>query len=63
MRTLDAQKAQSFSPGARAARDIKLLLRLAVMLTSYFTKGALIRREYRKRERRGEIYYLEDEPR
>ena len=63
MRTLDAQNARSFSLGARAVRDLKLLLRLAAMLTAYFTKGALIRHEYRKRERRGEIYYLDDEAR
>ena len=59
MRTLDEQNTQSFSLRARAARNAKLLLRLARMVKSYFTTGATIRRDYREKARRGEIYYVD----
>ena len=59
MRTLDEQNTRSFSLRARAARNGKLLLRLARMVKAYFTTGAAIRRDYREKERRGEIYYLD----
>jgi hypothetical protein len=29
------------------------------MVKSYFTTGAAIRRRYREKERRGEIYYVD----
>ncbi len=59
MRTLDEQNTRSFSLWARTQRNAKLLLRLAKMMKAYFTTGASIRRRYRERERRGEIYYLD----
>ena len=59
MRTLDEQNTQSFSLGARAVRNLKLLLRIASMAIGYFTTGAGIRRRYREKERRGEIYYVD----
>lgn len=59
MRTLDEQNTQSFSLTARAKRNAKLLLRLVRMVKAYFTTGASIRRNYRDRERRGEIYFVD----
>lgn len=59
VRTLDEQNTQSFSPLARTGRNLKLLLRLARMVKAYFTTGATIRRRYRDKERRGEIYYVD----
>ena len=59
MRTLDEQNTRSFSLRERAVRNLKLLLRIASMATSYFTTGATIRRRYREKERRGEIYYVD----
>lgn len=59
MRTLDEQNTQSFSLTSRAKRNAKLLLRLARMVKAYFTTGASIRRDYREKERRGEIYYVD----
>jgi hypothetical protein len=59
MRTLDEQSSRTFSLWARAVRDFKLLLRIVSMVKSYFTTGAAIRRRYREKERRGEIYYVD----
>lgn len=59
VRTLDEQNTQSFSPLARTKRNAKLLLRLARMVKAYLTTGASIRRRYREKERRGEIYYVD----
>lgn len=61
MRTLDEQTGRSFSLRARLARDAKLLLRILRMVKSYFTTGARIRRHYREKARRGEIYYVDAE--
>lgn len=59
MRTLDEQNTQSFSLRSRLVRNAKLLRRLARMVKGYFTTGATIRREYREKERRGEVYYVD----
>ena len=59
MRTLDEQNTRSFSLWARARRNVKLLLRIGRMVKGYFTTGATIRRSYREKERRGEIYYVD----
>ena len=59
MRTIDEQNSRSFSLRARLMRDLKLLLRIASMAKSYFTTGAAIRRSYREKERRGEIYFVD----
>lgn len=59
MRTLDEQGARSFSRRARLVRNARLLVKIASMVTSYFTTGASIRRKYREKARRGEIYYVD----
>ncbi len=60
MRTLDEQNTQSFSLFARAWRNLKLLWRIASMAADYFRTGGAIRRSYREKERRGEIYYVDE---
>ncbi len=60
MRTLDEQNTQSFSLLARALRNLKLLWRIATMAADYFRTGGAIRRSYREKERRGEIYYVDE---
>ena len=55
MHTLDGVRAES-----RLARDLKLLGRMAGMIFGYFVAGGRLRREYRRRERRGEVLWLDD---
>jgi hypothetical protein len=40
-------------------RDVALLWRLAVMLFQYLVPGGRLRREYRRREVRGEVYWVD----
>jgi hypothetical protein len=54
MRTLDAA-----SRTAGLKRDVALLLRLAAMLFQYLVPGGRLRREYRRREARGEVYWVD----
>ena len=54
MRTLPA--AQSTS-GFR--RDLALLRRIAGMLLQYLFAGGRLRREYRRKQARGEVYWLD----
>jgi hypothetical protein len=55
MRTLDSSPSES-----KLARDLKLLRRMAGMLYGYFVTGGRLRREYRRRERRGEVLWLDE---
>ena len=40
-------------------RDAALLWRLAVMLFQYLVPGGRLRREYRRKEARGEVYWVD----
>jgi hypothetical protein len=55
MHTLDGPRDES-----RLMRDLKLLGRMAAMLFGYCVPGGRIRREYRRRERRGETLWLDE---
>ena len=55
MHTLDSTRAES-----RLVRDLKLLRRMAAMLFGYFAAGGRLRREYRRRERRGETFWVDE---
>ena len=55
MHTLDGARGES-----RLARDLKLLGRMAAMLYGYFTVGGRLRREYRRAERRGETFWVDE---
>jgi len=56
MRTLDER-----SRASRWTRDLRLLWRMAGMLFGYFTVGTRVRREYRRREARGETFWVDAE--
>jgi hypothetical protein len=53
MRTLQSSQ----SSGLR--RDLVLLQRIAVMLFQYVVAGGRMRREYRRREARGEVFWVD----
>jgi hypothetical protein len=55
MHTLDSTRGES-----RLVRDLKLLRRMAAMLYGYFAVGGRLRREYRRRERRGEMFWVDE---
>jgi hypothetical protein len=55
MHTLDSSRGES-----RLTRDLKLLRRMAAMLYGYFAAGGRLRREYRRRERRGEMFWVDE---
>ena len=54
MRTLHAAH-----PAAGFRRDIALLRRIAGMLFQYLFAGGRLRREYRRKEARGEVYWVD----
>ena len=53
MRTLDS------SPSSTLRRDLALAWRIAVMLFQYTFAGGRLRREYRRREARGEVFWVD----
>ncbi len=53
MRTLDSAR----SSGLR--RDLALLRRIATMLYQYCFEGGRLRREYRRKEARGEVFWVD----
>ena len=54
MRTLpSAQNTSGFR------RDLALLRRIAGMLVQYLFAGGRLRREYRRKQARGEVYWLD----
>lgn len=55
MHTLDGSTRES-----RVLRDLKLLRRMAAMLWGYWNAGGRLRREYRQREKRGEIFWVDE---
>ena len=54
MRTLEAAQAT-----AGLKRDLALLQRIAGMLLQYVFAGGRLRREYRRKEARGEVYWVD----
>jgi hypothetical protein len=55
MHTLDSTRGES-----RLVRDLKLLGRMAAMLYGYFAVGGRLRREYRRCERRGDMFWVDE---
>jgi hypothetical protein len=53
VRTLDAETQVGWK------RDLALLRRLTSMLIQYCFAGGRLRREYRRKEARGEIYWVD----
>ena len=62
MRTIDEQIEQQAGFWARLRRDVRLLVRIARLLLTYFVAGGRIRRAYRRAEARGETYWMDEEP-
>ena len=62
MRTIQSkQSPDDYSLWARARRDVSLLRRMAFMIYGYLTLGRRVRRIYRKKEMRGEIFYVDQD--
>ena len=59
MRTLNEQNRGRYSLLARLGRDARLLARLAGMVFAYFTERWRIGHRYRRKERRGGVYWLD----
>jgi hypothetical protein len=53
MRTLDSSRSRSLR------RDLALAWRIGVMLFQYLFEGGRLRREYRRREARGEVFWVD----
>jgi len=43
--------------------DLRLIRRMAAMLWRYWTVGGRLRREYRRREARGEVLWVDEQGR
>ena len=56
MHTLD-----SATRGSTLRRDLRLLVRMTGMLLGYWLVGGRIRRRYRKKEARGETFFVDEE--
>ena len=62
MRTIQSnQSPDDYSLWARARRDVSLLRRMAFMIYGYLTLGRRVRRIYREKEARGEIFYVDQD--
>ena len=59
MRTIDGKFTTSTSIWSRVWRDARLLVRLGKQIIQYWTVGFRIRRSYRKKEARGEVFWLD----
>ena len=60
MRTIeDAVAAES--RWAQVVRDLRVLRRLLRLVWAYFLTGALVRRRYRQKQRRGEVFFVDEE--
>ncbi len=60
MRTIEDAAAVP-SRRARVGRDLRVLRRIMRLVWAYFLTGALMRRRYRQSERRGEVFFVDDE--
>jgi len=62
MRTIQSnQNPDDSSLWARVRRDVSLLRRMAFMIYGYLTLGRRVRRVYREKEVRGEIFYVDQD--
>lgn len=59
MRTIDGKFTTSTSAWSRVWRDVRLLGHLGRQIVQYWTKGSRIRRSYRRKDDRGEVYWLD----
>ncbi len=60
MRTFEGGVAVG-SRRAQVARDLRVLRRMVRLVSAYFLTGALLRRRYREKQRRGEVFFVDEE--
>ncbi len=60
MRTIE-DAAAGRSRWAQFARDLRVLRRMLRLVRTYFLTGALVRRRYRQKEHRGEVFFVDEE--
>ncbi len=60
MRTIEDAGAVE-SRWAQVVRDLRVLRRLLRLLRGYFLTGALVRRRYRRKEQRHEVFFVDEE--
>ena len=61
MRTVDGQFTRKTSFVDRLGRDLRLLLRIIKIVLTYLVEGRRIRRAYRVKESRGEIFWVDED--
>ncbi|MDH3675867.1 MAG: hypothetical protein OES12_10260 [Anaerolineae bacterium] len=61
MRTIDEQFSRDTSFWQRLMRDLRLLSRIFQMLYAYLVLGGSVRRKYRAKAARGEIFWVDEE--
>ena len=61
MRTVEDAGAGLGSRRARLARDIRVLRRIAGLLWAYGVTGASVRRRYRRAQREGDVFLVDEE--
>ena len=59
MRTIDGKFTTRTSVWSRVWRDVLLLTRLGRQIVQYWAEGSRIRRSYRRKEARDEVYWLD----
>ena len=60
MRTIEDGIAAE-SRWAQVTRDLRVLWRVLRLVWRYFVIGALVRRRYRRKQRRGEVFFVDEE--
>ena len=60
MRTIEDAVAAG-SRLAQVVRDLRVLRRMLRLVWGYFVTGALVRRRYRQKQRRGEVFFVDEE--
>jgi hypothetical protein len=62
MRTIQNNSGSGdYSIWKRTRRNVYLVRRMALMIYSYFTVGRRVRRIFREKEARGEIFYVDED--
>ena len=59
MRTLDGNFSKKTSLWSRLLRDVRLLARLGKQALGYAVTGGRVRRKYRAKQARGEVFWLD----
>ena len=62
MRTVDLKPDSGGSRWTKVRRDLALARRILAMTIYYWTKGRKLRAEFRRCEKKGEIFYVDDDP-